>query len=577
MAKRSRHPATPPSEESSSPLSSAAFSDFEETDFTQPTANTASQVSQGRKPRKAAVAAVAKRRAANETEEDEIEYIKATKKVRRGTIVRTTTADLDFELEEEEEEEVEAVIKTKGLDTGSKDKNTEINASNTKSKAKSTAAEGLLKPKAKRKTKKEKEAEKMPIAGRTVSCAFKLGAHVSIAEGVQNSVTNAVKIGANAFALFLKSQRKWESPPYKPENIIAFRKLAKDIGYDSRRHMLPHGSYLVNLAQKDKEKAAKAYESFLDDLKRAESLNIGLFNFHPGSTLGEPRKEALQRIAEALNRAHKETKFVKTVLETMAGQGNVIGCKFEDLRDIISLVKDKSRIGVCIDTCHSFSAGYDLRSQETYRAVMKEFDDVIGFRYLSALHLNDSKAPFNSHRDLHQNIGLGFLGLSAFRNVMNTKEFHDIPMVLETPLVGDDVSTWAKEIKLLESLIGLEADNPKFLSMEKEYADKGAEERKKVLDNIGKKENEKAEKVAKKKEKETARAEKARLKEEKKAEKERIKAEKAVSKGIKKGAGARRTIVSKDRGESSESELSELSDHPSEPESDASSCGSKND
>lgn len=240
----------------------------------------------------------------------------------------------------------------------------------------------------------------------------------------------------------------------------------------------------------------------------------------------------------------------------------MIGCKFEDLRDIIALVEDKSRVGVCIDTCHSFSAGYDLRSPETYRAVMKEFDEVIGFEYLSALHLNDSKAPFNSHRDLHQNIGLGFLGLSAFRNVMNTKEFHDLPMVLETPLADDDVSVWAKEIKLLESLVGLEADDPTFLVLEKEYADKGAAERKALLDKLEKKEVEKEEKEAKKKEKA-----------EKKAAKDKLKDEKAKKKTPRKATTAtKRGKATKDTSQSDSSELTELE---TESDSDASSCGGK--
>lgn len=165
----------------------------------------------------------------------------------------------------------------------------------------------------------------------------------------------------------------------------------------------------------------------------------------PGSTLGKPRDEALSRIAAMLNKAHTETKFVKTVLENMAGQGNVIGSKLEDLRDIISQIHDKSRVGVCVDTCHTFAAGYDLRNQETFDSFWTQFEDVVGMKYLSAMHINDSKAPLGSNRDLHQNIGLGFLGLEAFRLVVNKKELEEIPLVLETPMTKDD--TWAKEVE----------------------------------------------------------------------------------------------------------------------------------
>src|SRR5690606_7834367 len=162
------------------------------------------------------------------------------------------------------------------------------------------------------------------------------------------------------------------------------------------------------------------------------------------STLGLPRAEALSRIASMLNKAHKETKFVKTVLENMAGQGNVIGSKLEDLRDIINEVDDKSRVGVCVDTCHTFAAGYDLRTKDVFDSFWAQFDEIIGMKYLSAMHINDSKAPLGSNRDLHQNIGLGFLGLEAFRLVVNKKELEEIPLVLETPLTNDD--TWANEI-----------------------------------------------------------------------------------------------------------------------------------
>jgi AP endonuclease-1 len=203
---------------------------------------------------------------------------------------------------------------------------------------------------------------------------------------VHNAVQNAAQIGANSFALFLKSQRKWTNPPLDPSVRDQYIKLCKDLSYDSSRHALPHGSYLVNLAQVDPTKATQAYVNFVDDLKRCDELEIGLYNFHPGNTGGEPMKEACKRIAVQLNKAHKETKKVVTVLENMAGSGNVVGAKWEELRDIIDGVEDKSRVAVCIDTCHTFAAGYDLRSPEAFKKTVEEFDRIVGIQYLKAFH-----------------------------------------------------------------------------------------------------------------------------------------------------------------------------------------------
>ena len=341
------------------------------------------------------------------------------------------------------------------------------------------------KNKIKRKTKEEKEAEAMPLAARTKGLRMFVGAHVSCAKGVQNSVTNALHIGGNAFAMFLKSQRKWENPPLQEEHRNQFKAFCEEHTYDAASHVLPHGSYLVNLAQEDPEKASQAYNAFLDDLQRCDALGIKLYNFHPGSTGSAPRPSAIGRIASALNRAHAATTTVTPVLEAMAGAGNVIGSTFEDIRDIISLVDNKARIGVCIDTCHVFAAGYDLRSPKAFAETLEKFNSIVGMKYLRALHLNDSKAPLASHRDLHQNIGLGFLGLRAFHNVMNEKCFQGLPLVLETPIdrkdeKGKDVEdkgVWVREIKMLEGLIGMDGDGADFKKLEKELADKGAAER----------------------------------------------------------------------------------------------------
>lgn len=204
--------------------------------------------------------------------------------------------------------------------------------------------------------------------------------------GVQNAITNAVHIGANSFALFLKSQRKWDNPPLTDEVRDLFHSACKNHSYSAGEHALPHGSYLVNLAQADEAKAAQAYKSFVDDLKRCDELGIKLYNFHPGSTGGDTKAAACGRIAKQLNHSHKETKEVVTVLENMAGSGNVVGSTWEDLRDIIALVDDKDRVGVCIDTCHAFAAGFDLRTPETFKKTIDSFNDIVGEKYLKAFH-----------------------------------------------------------------------------------------------------------------------------------------------------------------------------------------------
>ena len=313
--------------------------------------------------------------------------------------------------------------------------------------------------------------------------------------GVQNSINNSLHIGGNSFALFLKSQRKWSSPPLAAEARDQFKAFCLEHKYDAAKHILPHGSYLVNLAQIEPDKADQAYTCFLDDLQRCEALGIKLYNFHPGSTGKHPRPEAIGRIAAQLNKAHKATSTVITVLENMAGAGNVIGSTWEDLRDIIALVDDKSRVGVCIDTCHSFAAGYDLRSPEAFKKAMDSFASIVGLLYLKALHLNDSKTPLSSNRDLHANIGTGFLGLRAFHNVVNFAPFQGLPMVLETPIdkkgadgkAVEDKGVWATEIKLLEGLIGADPETEDFKKEEQRLQDLGADERAKFQGQVDKK------------------------------------------------------------------------------------------
>jgi AP endonuclease 1 len=365
--------------------------------------------------------------------------------------------------------------------------------------------------KRKRKTQAEKEAEAMPLAARTTGLKMYVGAHTSIAKGVENAITNAVHIGGNSFACFLKSQRKWDNPSLQDTNRDAFRKHLITHKYDATNHIVPHGSYLVNLATEDSDLAAKSYNAFLDDLRRCESLGIKHYNFHPGAAGKAPIKEAIGRLASNLNRALAETKVVIPLLENMAARGSIIGGQFADLQAVIALIKPefKSRIGVCIDTCHAFASGYDLRTPEAFRATLDEFDRTVGMSYLKALHLNDSKAPFGSHRDLHQNIGLGFLGLRAFHNVMNEPRFEGLPLILETPCdrpdpkdptgkkTIDDKNVWAAEIKLLESLIGMDPDSEQYTKLEKDLSKQGHTDRvkhQKQYDEKLQKENKKLQK-----------------------------------------------------------------------------------
>lgn len=309
-----------------------------------------------------------------------------------------------------------------------------------------------------------------------VECKFKFGAHVAMAGGVSKAVTNAMDIGANSFALFLKSPRKWVSPDIKDEEASEFKRLCEKYNYNPRTDILPHGSYFINLANPDAEKEEKAYGLFLDDLKRCEKLDIGLYNFHPGSSLDGDRSEALKRLAKNINRAVKETSFVKIVIENMAGHGNLIGSDLQDIRDVIDMVEDKSRVGVCIDTCHTFAAGYDISDMEKWLAFWAKYEEIIGWEYLSAIHLNDSKAPLGANRDLHQKLGYGFLGLEAFRIVANDHRLQNIPIILETP-VGKDDSVYGEEIKLLEWLQDKKIDDPEYIERSEELSKLGAKER----------------------------------------------------------------------------------------------------
>ena len=276
-----------------------------------------------------------------------------------------------------------------------------------------------------------------------------VGAHVSSAGGVFNAPLNAEKIGAKAFALFTKNQRQWKARPLKEEDVEKFKENLKKVGI-SPDHVLPHDSYLINLGSPDKEKRRKSIEAFIDEVERCYQLGLKYLNFHPGSSLGKVSEdECLKIVSESINEALSRTKEVILVIENTAGQGSNVGYRFEHIARIIELVEDKSRIGVCLDTCHMFAAGYDIRTPEVYERTMKEFDDVVGFKYLKGMHLNDAKSTLGSRVDRHHSIGKGNIGLEAFRLIMNDDRLNDIPLILETI----DPSIWKEEIELLYSLV----------------------------------------------------------------------------------------------------------------------------
>ncbi len=272
-----------------------------------------------------------------------------------------------------------------------------------------------------------------------------IGAHVSAGGGVENAPLNAAAIGANAFALFTKNQRQWVARPLTTKSIDAFRQHCADHGFGPGS-ILPHDSYLINLGHPDAEKLEKSRAAFLDEMQRCEQLGLDRLNFHPGSHLKQvSESECLSTIAESINLALDQTRGVTAVIENTAGQGSNLGFRFEHLAEIIDQVEDSSRVGVCIDTCHSFAAGYDLQTRTSCRAVFAEFEQVVGFHYLKGMHLNDSKKGLGSRVDRHHSLGRGALGLEPFKFIMNDDRFDGIPLILETI----DETIWADEIKLL--------------------------------------------------------------------------------------------------------------------------------
>ena len=275
-----------------------------------------------------------------------------------------------------------------------------------------------------------------------------IGAHVSASGGVEYAPINANEIGANAFALFTKNQRQWVAKPLPKESITLFRNNCEKYEISSD-YILPHDSYLINLGHHESEALIKSREAFLDEFVRCEQLGLKLLNFHPGSHLQVVSEEACMNvIAESINIALSKTKGVVAVIENTAGQGSNIGYKFDHLAYIIDRVEDKSRVGVCIDTCHTFAAGYDLRTPESYSATFAAFDKIVGFKYLKAVHLNDSVKGLGSRVDRHHSLGKGEIGLDFCKLLMEDKRYDGIPIILETP----DETLWRDEISYLRGL-----------------------------------------------------------------------------------------------------------------------------
>ena len=276
-----------------------------------------------------------------------------------------------------------------------------------------------------------------------------IGAHVSAAGGLANAAIRAAEIDATAFALFTKNQRQWRAAPLTTQTIDEFKAACEKYHYTSAQ-ILPHDSYLINLGHPVAEALEKSRDAFIDEMQRCEQLGLSLLNFHPGSHLMQISEEdCLARIAESINIALDKTQGVTAVIENTAGQGSNLGFKFEHLAAIIDGVEDKSRVGVCIDTCHSFAAGYDLATSGGFTETFEHFDNVIGFKYLRGMHLNDAKKELGSRVDRHDSLGKGTLGIEPFKWIMEDERFDGIPLILETP----DEALWPEEIRMLKGFV----------------------------------------------------------------------------------------------------------------------------
>ena len=275
-----------------------------------------------------------------------------------------------------------------------------------------------------------------------------IGAHISAAGGVENAPVNAHNIGAKAFAFFTKNQRQWKAAPLTDESIQLFKERCEELGFNMD-YVLPHDSYLINLGHPEEEGLTKSRNAFLDEMQRCEQLGINRLNFHPGSHLKKIEIDAcLDRIAESINIALDQTKGVTAVIENTAGQGTNLGHTFEQIAHIIDKVEDKLRVGVCIDTAHTLAAGYEIRTEESFKETFQAFEDTVGFKYLKGMHINDSKKELGTKVDRHDSIGKGVMGMTLFEMIMKDDRFDKMPLIIETP----DQDIWAEEIELLYNL-----------------------------------------------------------------------------------------------------------------------------
>lgn len=274
-----------------------------------------------------------------------------------------------------------------------------------------------------------------------------IGAHTSIAGGLEQAAIQAKELDATAFALFTKNQRQWIAKPITESQAALFKETCSSLGY-TKSQILPHDSYLINLGNPDPAKRKQSLDAFVDELDRVAQLGLDKLNFHPGSAVGtSDRKSCLRLVAESLDEALSQVDSVFAVLETTSGQGSSVGSTFEEIEEILHLCKCRDRLGVCIDTCHIFASGYDIRTQETFAATMEHFSRTIGFEKLMGMHLNDAKSTLGSHVDRHASLGSGSIGLDCFSFICKDRRFSGIPLILETP----DSSRYASEIALLKS------------------------------------------------------------------------------------------------------------------------------
>ena len=281
----------------------------------------------------------------------------------------------------------------------------------------------------------------------------RIGAHVSIAGGVQNAVANAVELGATAIGMFTRNQRIWNQRPLSEEDAAAFRDALHEHGF-APQHVLPHGSYLINLGSSDPGVVARSRTAFLDEMSRCQMLGLPYLNFHPGAPKQGVKMSAercIEQIAGYVNETLEQTEGVTAVVECTAGQGTNVGRTFAELAALIERITETERAGVCLDTCHLFAAGYDLRTRDGYERMVDEFDATVGLRHLRGWHLNDSKGDLGSRVDRHAAIGAGLIGREPFTWIVQDPRFDEMPLILETP----ESEHWAKEIAELQRLAAI--------------------------------------------------------------------------------------------------------------------------